>query len=213
MIETRERTYLVIDLAALDPPTGETFRVELSLRPEATESEFTNGTETAGTNVTVTNNEVTVSTDTLRPTENETVRGTTTLAPGTELNLRLVSRATRPRSVKPVTVTVSPNRTFRASFDLAAQAGSVPSENTRVRAFASVETLVETSRDLTLRPAVTPTPTQTNTTATDAPTPTAAALTPELQGNVTGTIATEAETPGFTVLLAVLGTALLASRR
>lgn len=232
VVEREGTVYLVIDLHAVDAPTDEGFRASITLREAGTAERFAAGDETVHENVTITPVRISVATGTIRAASDQSVRGTTTLAPGTELSLRLVSRTARPKFVKPATVTVTANRTFRATYDLSQQAGGVPRDGTRVRAIARVDNVTRVESDLQLRRQPTPTPTATTTptpTATPTPTvtpngtatlsptpgertPTAAALTPELQVNVTDTIATETDTPGFTLPLAVAALLLCVAR-
>lgn len=225
-------TFLVIDLSAIDPPTTR-FNVSGSLRESPTNEQFTDGDETAGVNVTTRPVQLGLATDDFRAQAGELLTGETTLAPGTEVQLRLFSRTAKPKFVKRAVAVVADNRTFRTTFDFSRQSGRVPPNGTSVRAIANVVNVTSsqqtlrllpnttreptatptpndtvsptpTTRTPTPTPTLTPTPTATPTTTSEVPTPTPTALTPDLQAQRTDTIVTETETPGFTGPLAAL---------
>jgi PGF-CTERM protein/surface glycoprotein (TIGR04207 family) len=152
--------------------------------------------------------------------ENVTIRGTTTVAPGTELNVRVRGSSNGQSYLESVDTVVAANRTFVAPVDLTdrevgsnftvvVRAGgddlSDEYDGVVVEAETPTMTPYDTPVELTPTPTPSPTPTQTPTlTPTPTRTPTA---TPS---------PTPTQTPGFGIgiaVVALLGAALLALRR
>ncbi|WP_207212722.1 BGTF surface domain-containing protein, partial [Halogeometricum borinquense] len=157
----------------------------------------------------------------------QTIMGETTVAPGTELDVRVGSTDdTQPSFLKTGTAYVTENQTFAATFDFSEQdvddsyevkiSGGAADETT---VDGTVKKAVKTDTPTTDTPSdnETATPT-TDTPTTDTPsdttdTPSDTTTEPSDTGTETGT---ESSTPGFGVVVAVtalLAAALLAVRR
>jgi PGF-CTERM protein len=156
--------------------------------------------------------------------ENATIRGTTTVAPGTELTVRLRGTSNGQSYLQSLETTVTANRTFEVAANMS---GKEVGSNFTVQARAGGEDLgdevdgqvVEATETPTGTATATETPGETTTaggtpTATATPTegtPTPTEGTPESTPSPTPT-----NTPGFGIgvaLVALLGAALLALRR
>ncbi|MGZ0747990.1 BGTF surface domain-containing protein [Haloparvum sp. AD34] len=150
-----------------------------------------------------------------------TITGSTTVAPGTELTVRVQSTDdTEPRFVKSQTVTVQADGTFTATFDFSAQsAGDTFEASIRngVPTTTADGEIVEVTETETATATATETATETETeteTATETTTTTTTEATEETTEAPETT--TEGETPGFGAILALvamLAAALLATRR
>ncbi|UVE50482.1 surface glycoprotein [Haloferax larsenii] len=156
--------------------------------------------------------------------DGQTVTGTTDVAPGTELTIRVKSDGdTQPRFLKTATAYVTENNTFSATFDFSEQnvgdtftvtasgAGDVASdEEVDGNVVESVET-TETPEETTETPEET---TETPEPTTETPEPTTE--TPEPTTETTEETTTSTGTPGFGIavaLVALVAAALLAVRR
>ncbi|SFR35940.1 PGF-CTERM protein/surface glycoprotein [Halogeometricum rufum] len=159
----------------------------------------------------------------------QTIEGETTVAPGTELSLRVRSSGdTQPSFLKTATVYVTENRTFSGTFDFSEQEVGDTYEITVRNGPADSETVdgtvlesVETETEMTETDAP-DTATDAPDTATDAPdtatdAPDTATEAPGTDTEAPGTdTGTSTGTPGFGVVVAVtalLAAALLAVRR
>ncbi|WP_396611915.1 BGTF surface domain-containing protein [Haloferax sp. S1W] len=149
----------------------------------------------------------------------QTVSGTTDVAPGTEITLRVKSDGdTQPRFLKTATVYVTENNTFSGTFDFSEQnigdtftvtasaAGDAAAdEEVDGEVVESVETTTETPTETTT--------TETPTTTTETPTTTTETTTTTTTETTT---TTDTGTPGFGIavaLVALVAAALLAVRR
>jgi PGF-CTERM protein len=161
---------------------------------------------------------------------NQTVSGTTSLAPGTEVQLRLRSSGdTQPSFLKTATTYVTENQTFSAEFDFSEQSAGDeytltvsggPADDLEVDGNVVEATQTETETETgTATETETETGTATETaTETDTATETATETTTQAGGNGGGGDGTQTQTstPGFGVVVAVtalLAAALLAVRR
>jgi surface glycoprotein (TIGR04207 family)/PGF-CTERM protein len=159
----------------------------------------------------------------------QTIEGETTVAPGTELSLRVRSSGdTQPSFLKTATVYVTENQTFSGTFDFSEQEVGDTYEITVRNGPADSETVdgtvlesVETETEMTETDAP-DTATDAPDTATDAPdtatdAPDTATEAPGTDTEAPGTdTGTSTGTPGFGVVVAVtalLAAALLAVRR
>jgi surface glycoprotein (TIGR04207 family)/PGF-CTERM protein len=156
----------------------------------------------------------------------QTISGTTNLAPGTELTLRVRSVDTQPGFYTTETATVQADGTFSATFDVFSEQSA--EDTFRVTVLRSGNDLVqadgvvvESTGTATPEPTATATPEPTATatpepTATATPEPTATA-TPMPEDTATPEPdTTTTTTPGFGIavaLVALLAAALLAGRR
>ncbi|SEL48940.1 DUF7827 domain-containing protein [Haloferax larsenii] len=155
--------------------------------------------------------------------EGQTVTGTTDVAPGTELTIRVKSDGdTQPRFLKTATAYVTENNTFSATFDFSGQnvgdtftvtasgAGDVASdEEVDGNVVESVETATPTPEETTETPEQT---TETPEPTTETPEPTTETSEPTTETTET----TSSDTPGFGIavaLVALVAAALLAVRR
>ncbi|ELZ82515.1 hypothetical protein C453_15558 [Haloferax elongans ATCC BAA-1513] len=156
--------------------------------------------------------------------ESQTVTGTTDVAPGTELTVRVKSDGdTQPRFLKTATAYVTENNTFSATFDFSEQnvgdtftvtlsgAGDVASdEEVDGNVVESVDTATQTPEETTETPEPT---TETPEPTTETPEPTTETPEPTTE---TATETTSTDTPGFGIavaLVALVAAALLAVRR
>ncbi len=153
--------------------------------------------------------------------ENVTLRGTTTVAPDTELNIRVRGTSNGQSYLESVDATVSENRTFETAVNMTGtevgsnftvvvrSSGDDLSDEYDGVIVESEETPTETPHDtpVELTPTATPSPTPTRT-PTVTPTPT--------QTQTSTPSPTPTQTPGFgsgIAVVALLGAALLALRR
>jgi PGF-CTERM protein len=159
----------------------------------------------------------------------QTIMGETTVAPGTEVSMRVRSSGdTQPSFLKTATVYVTENQTISSTFDfteqevgdtfeLTVRGGAADSETFDGNVVESVETeteMTETEMTETEMTETEMTDTETEAPGTDTEAP---GTDTEAPGTDTGTEpATETGTPGFGVVVAVtalLAAALLAIRR
>ncbi|ELZ78229.1 hypothetical protein C455_11118 [Haloferax larsenii JCM 13917] len=155
--------------------------------------------------------------------ESQTITGTTDVAPGTELTIRVKSDGdTQPRFLKTATAYVQTDGTFSATFDFSEQnvgdtftvtvsgAGDVASdEEIDGNVVESVETATATPEETTETPEQT---TETPEPTTETPEPTTETSEPTTETTET----TDTGTPGFGIavaLVALVAAALLAVRR
>ncbi|SFR64481.1 DUF7827 domain-containing protein [Halogeometricum limi] len=167
---------------------------------------------------------------TVAASSNQSIAGETTVAPGTEINLRVRSDGdTQPSFLKTATAYVTENGTYEAMFDFSEQSandtftvtvrGGVADSITADGTVSAADNDSETSTEVSETVTATEAPTDTEM-ATEEPTDTEMA-TEEPEETATATEApaeteTETSTPGFGAVVAVtalLAAALLAVRR
>jgi hypothetical protein len=168
--------YVAVNLSDMaELSTKSVYDVEFTIERDETEAFFTQSDEVVRTNVSLTEPDIVIHTSEVATETNQQIRGTTTLAPGTTLQLRLISRSAVPRFVKRKQVTVDQNNSFVGMFDFSPQAESDDRLPTKFTVNAQLAKVSSTTRSVTLRSELTPTPTKTpidTPTATPTATPT-----------------------------------------
>lgn len=167
------RVYVVVDLSNVtETPTKFGYNGTFSVDAEGAEPNFISGDDSGETVETIfrlADPTLSIRTNEVATDPAQQISGTTTLAPGTQLRLRLVSQDATPKFVKREQVTVTDDGTFTANFDFTQQAQSDSRLPTPFDARAKAGDIVTTTTTVTLRAEITPTPTA-SPTATSSPT-------------------------------------------
>lgn len=191
--------YVVVDTQKLDQkptqyPYNGTFRIDAS---EAEQNYVYESDGVARANFELVPPTIRFTTGSVVSETGQEVGGKSTLAPGTEINLRLVSRTSVPKFVKRSQAVVRSDGTFTETFDFSAQSRSNSELPVEFRARAERADIVTTTTSLSLDKPATPTPTSTASptpTSTASPTPTSTAS-PTPTDTPTPTETTPSESP------------------